>query len=89
MKIYYLRFYEPERYKENIQEKESGGTSAERQSSGPGYSSTDLPVKEYLRFIKGWDLLVLVADVTTIWGTLGLADEVCESCIKDTLSAGT
>ena len=69
MKNYYLRFYEPERYKETIKE---APTTSQDISCTP-----DLPWKEYARFIKGWDILVLAADLTTICGIIGLIDEVC------------
>ena len=36
-------------------------------------NESDLPVREYMRFVNGWDLIDLIADVTTISGTLGIA----------------
>ena len=73
MKNYYLRFYEPERYKETIKE---APTTSQSLDGNKSYMP-DLPWKEYARFIKGWDILVLAADLTTICGIIGLIDEVC------------
>ena len=39
-------------------------------------NETDLPFREYARFFKGWDLIVLVADFTTIFGTFGMILEL-------------
>ena len=64
MKEYYLRFFEPEKYKKTLTS--SLSSLENRRIRG------DLPFEEYLRFIKGWDVLVLVADITTIAGNLGL-----------------
>ena len=73
MKNYYLRFYEPERYKETIKD---APTTSQSLDGNKSYMP-DLPWKEYARFIKGWDILVLAADLTTICGIIGLIDEVC------------
>ena len=39
-------------------------------------TETDLPFREYMRFFKGWDLIVLVADFMTIFGTFGMILEL-------------
>lgn len=36
----------------------------------------DLPFREYTKFFRGWDLIVLVADLTTIIGTFGMILEL-------------
>ena len=69
MKKYYLRFFEPEKYKENL-------TCSQSSESKSGTGQKDLPFTEYLRFIKGWDALVLVSDITIIAGNLGLELQV-------------
>ena len=49
----------------------------------------DLPFREYTKFFRGWDLIVLVADLTTIIGTFGtilelnVSDCTCRSLPKD------
>ena len=70
MKDYYLRFFEPEKYKETLTSSQSSLENKRIRGD------KDLPLKEYLRFIKGWDVLVLVADITTISGNLGLELQV-------------
>ena len=69
MKKYYLRFFEPEKYKESL-------TSLQSSESKKGTGQKDLSFKEYLRFINGWDVLVLVSDITIIAGNLGLELQV-------------
>ena len=39
-------------------------------------TETDLPFREYIRFIKGWDLIVLVANFMTLFGTFGMMFEL-------------
>ena len=39
-------------------------------------SEKDLPFYEYLRFFKGWDLIVFAGDLLTIIGTFGMVLEL-------------
>ena len=39
-------------------------------------SEKDLPFREYARFFKGWDVIVITADLTTIIGTFGMILEL-------------
>ena len=72
MKQNYLRFYDPEKYKETLARSQSSLENRRIRRN------KDLSLKEYLRFIKGWDVLVLVADITTIAGNLGLELQVID-----------
>ena len=74
MAKYYVRYFEPEAYKENHQKQTIQGTSGDSLLKEEKYITTDLPWREYSRFIKYWDLLVLSADLTTIIGDVGILD---------------
>lgn len=89
MKKYYVRYFEPERYKETRQQTEVQGTSQDSLTGGNKYTKDDLPWKEYGRFIKGWDLLVLAADLTTIIGNLGLQLQIDEQWTVTSLDTFT
>ena len=39
-------------------------------------TETDLSFREYARFFKGWDVIVLAADLATIIGTFGMILEL-------------
>ena len=74
MAKYYIRYFEPEAYKNWRQRQTIQETSEDSVTKEEKYTKTDLPWKEYSRFIKYWDLLVLSADVTTIIGDIGILE---------------
>ena len=76
MKENYYRIFESE------ETSTISNSTQSAQKNEPNTGKEALPFKEYLRFIKLWDMIELLSDITIIAGNIGLELQVL---VKETL----